>query len=661
MSLDGPGWIDLVARCVSRWVLDEPFASIAVSDTSQRDLLAVGSQKQYVIYNGIEDPCPDFDSKVLPLIRANHEKIRISDTPCFRILFLSHGTEEKGILDAVECLRIALDTSDPAWRFQITFAGGISESTRCEFDRVTKSILNKWPDRITVIEKGYLTGDKKYECFNNNDIFLAPSRWESFGLTVVEAMSFGMQIVATSSDGVRGVLPQDHSYLSPVGDPRSLSENLLMCCGSIRQQPQIDRAFLVRERFLSIYQIDGYSENIVTTFGGMAGRPRQVRALDKPRKEITEDRRRRLRIQIYLADQNPGHDRSFGISRMSQVVMAALKKTDEIDVHAITSQTSQQPPEDIECQILPWGTRNKFVRLLTDHFHPLFESSEKAPDIHYFPKGYLPWISQFSKPSVVTIHDTIIQYDEDHYPKWRKSKDYAYWAWMLKFTLRDADLILTVSESSKEQIRRFMTRHRIPEKEITVTYEPCLYEEIPQPMNPGKKDYVIHLASREPHKRTAQLVKWWLEAEQNGKHLPTLHLIGTLPAEVSPLLASSQTLVRRPFLEDAALRDAYTCARALILPSEIEGFGLPALEAYYLGTPVCHVAETSVGEILSVATSKGRFSLDNPESLFKALDEVTAMSPEEIYQCGLDLRTAYASDQVAHKMIQAFQGLVAER
>ena len=27
-----------------------------------------------------------------------------------------------------------------------------------------------------------------------------------------------------------------------------------------------------------------------------------------------------------------------------------------------------------------------------------------------------------------------------------------------------------------------MDRHRIPEKEITVTYEPCFYEGIPQPV-----------------------------------------------------------------------------------------------------------------------------------------------------------------------------------
>jgi glycosyltransferase involved in cell wall biosynthesis len=256
---------------------------------------------------------------------------------------------------------------------------------------------------------------------------------------------------------------------------------------------------------------------------------------------------------------------------------------------------------------------------------------------------------------VVTIHDTIIQYDEDHYPQWRKTWEYRYWAMMLKHTLKNADRIMTVSESSKRQIEAFMHRHRIPCKQVTVTYEPCLYEDIPQPTASAKGNYVIHLASCEPHKRTAHLIRWWHEAERQGRDLPMLHLIGAVPPEALEVLARSRTIVKRPFLEDAALQSVYLGARALILPSEIEGFGLPALEAYYLGTPVCYVKGTSVEEILSVATEKGGFSLDSAESLFSALDEVMRMDPEEIRGCGLKLRETYAAENVAERMMAVFE------
>ena len=165
----------------------------------------------------------------------------------------------------------------------------------------------------------------------------------------------------------------------------------------------------------------------------------------------------------------------------------------------------------------------------------------------------------------------------------------------------------------------------------------------------------MHLASCEPHKRTAHLIRWWIGAEARGQRLPILHLIGSVPLEVMPLLASAKSIVNRPFLEESALQCAYLKASALILPSEIEGFGLPALEAYYLGTPVCFVEGTSVEEILSVATRKGGFNLQDPQSLFNALEQVMSMSADEVQACGIQLRQIYAAERVAQRMIEVFE------
>jgi glycosyltransferase involved in cell wall biosynthesis len=220
---------------------------------------------------------------------------------------------------------------------------------------------------------------------------------------------------------------------------------------------------------------------------------------------------------------------------------------------------------------------------------------------------------------------------------------------------------MTVSQCSKRQIEDYMQRHGLPAKEITVTYEPCLYESVPQPVDVVKENYVIHLASLEPHKRTAHLIRLWRDAENRGLQLPTLHLIGSVPVEVMPLLASARSIVKRPFLEESALQDAYLKANALILPSEIEGFGLPALEAYYLGTPVCFVKGTSVEEILGVATSKGGFDLKQAQSLFSALDQVMAMSAEEVRTCGLKLRETYAAEKVANRMLEVFEEVRGEK
>jgi glycosyltransferase involved in cell wall biosynthesis len=674
LRLEGPGWMDGLARKISAKVLDQPYASIAVSAASKKDSLAIATKLALTVCNGIEDPCPDYVASHEPKRVATHRELVKSASPCFRILFISHGTVEKGLLDAVEALRLLIKNTDPQWRFAVTFAGGLSKTLEVRFEQNLENLKQSADLRLTVHMKGYVSGEEKQRCYLENDILLSPSHWESFGLTVLEAMAYGMRVVAAASDGVQGVLPPGHPHLAPIANPAELAKKLRSCCEDLLRSESPTEGRALRERFLSCYQIKDFSGNLVRAFLNLGDGAAHSSARTAPdmselshtptcrrvesgdmSQALRSSDARRIALTVYLADQNPGHDRSFGISRMSQVVLEALQADGRVTIETVASKTSQQAPAGVaSARVLPWGTRRKWVRFLTDHLHPLLLQRTSLPDVCYFPKGYLPLLSRFCKPSVVTIHDTIIQYDEDHYPEWRKPREYAYWAMMLKHTLRNADRILTVSESSKAQIEEFMERHGIPWNEITVTYEPCLYERIPQPVEAVKDNYVIHLASCEPHKRTAHLIRWWHEAESQRRNLPMLHLIGTVPPEVMSLLASSHCIVKSPFLEEAALQAAYRSARALILPSEIEGFGLPALEAYYLGTPVCFVRGTSVEEILGVATDKGGFSLDSADSLWHALDEVMAMPAEEVRERGLKLRESYAAEKVAERMLSVF-------
>jgi glycosyltransferase involved in cell wall biosynthesis len=555
-------------------------------------------------------------------------------------LFLGRLTEEKGV-------QVLLD----AWEtFTKTSAAG---TLRIAGDGPLKDEIEK---RCASLDRamyvGFQTGESKNELLRECSALVVPSVWwEPLGLVLYEAYDYAKPVLAARSGGiVDHVVDGQSGWLHDPGDSHQLATHLLEAASNMeacRRRGQMGRKRLLEHSArVWIKDFDGFVSEVLAKASKEKHQAETISGLASPAL---------LHITAYLADQNPGYDRSFGISRMSLIVIETLRASGGVQVETIASKTSQQAPAGAgPARILPWGTRRKSIRLLTDHLHPLFARGDTRPDLHYFPKGYLPWLSDLCRPSVVTIHDTIIQYDEDHYPEWRKPWEYAYWAMMLKHTLRKADRILTVSESSKRQIQAFMKRHRISTKEITVTYEPCLYESVIQPIAPEKSDYVIHLASCEPHKRTAHLIRWWHEAEQAEKKLPTLHLIGTVPEEVAPLLASSRSIVKRPFLEDAALQAAYLEAKALILPSEIEGFGLPALEAYYLGTPVCFVKGTSVEEVLGVATGKGGFSLDRADSLWSALNEVMAMPAKEVAESGLKLRETYAAAKVAERMIAVF-------
>jgi glycosyltransferase involved in cell wall biosynthesis len=583
-------------------------------------------------------------------------KRRRSNGEALTVLFVGSLQEGKGVLEILRTASL-LQKSGRTHDFKFRIVGKWFSP---EFERDVRHLVAELAVAEMVAFDGQLTGDDKWRAYADSDVFFFPTHYasEATPIVLMEALGMGLPIVSTRWAGIPAMLEGCcTASLLPIKSPElyaSALEALFSSCENPEMTEKASKEYY-RTNFLPERFVERVGKAFVSALEMKGVESLPSSGETQPGTERRRPPNRPLHVSAYLADQNPGYDRSFGISRMSQVVLEALQTEGNMTIEAIASRTSQQAPDSINStRILPWGTRRKWVRLLTDHFHPLFGRKDSLPDLHYFPKGYLPLLHSYCSPSVVTIHDTIIQYDEDHYPKWRKRWEYTYWAMMLKHTLRSADRILTVSESSRTQIRAFMERHRIPEKDITVTYEPCLYEGIPQPTDSHKENYVIHLASCEPHKRTAHLIRWWKDAETDNRKLPTLHLIGTIPPEVAPLLVNAKTIVKRPFLEDSALLVAYLKARALILPSEIEGFGLPALEAYYLGTPVCFVKDTSVEEILGVATEKGGFSLTSAESLFAAIEEVMEMTPEEVRECGLKLRETYAARKVAQKMIKVF-------
>jgi glycosyltransferase involved in cell wall biosynthesis len=591
---------------------------------------------------------------------------RPGQTP-LTVLFVGSLQEGKGVVEIFKTASLLKEQGrERDFRFRI-----VGKWFSQEFENDIRHLRAELKLEEMVELAGQLTGDDKWRAYAEADVFFFPTHYasEATPIVLMEALGMGLPLLTTQWAGIPAMLQGcETAWLLPIRSPDRYAaalEELHARSDELSGMHRASRAFY-QNHFLP----ERFIERVGKAFVAAAGEPvlqspaaRCVGEAVREQRTTSDLRPQTFRpsdsssisITAYLADQNPGHDRSFGISRMTQVVLEALQNEGGVRIGMIASETSQQAPASVDsANILPWGTRRKWVRLLTDHFHPLFTRSASDADAYYFPKGYLPLLSGICRPSVVTIHDTIIQYDADHYPQWRKRREYTYWAMMLKHTLRKAHRILTVSESSKLQIREFMERHGIQAKEITVTYEPCLYERVPQPVAPPKENYVIHLASCEPHKRTAHLIRWWHEAESQGRNLPMLHLIGTVPPEVESLLASSHSIVKSPFLEEAALQAAYRSARALILPSEIEGFGLPALEAYYLGTPVCFVRKTSVEEILSVATTKGGFSLESPGSLWSALDEVMEMPAEDVRECGLKLRETYAAEKVAKRMLAVF-------
>lgn len=336
-------------------------------------------------------------------------------------------------------------------------------------------------------------------------------------------------------------------------------------------------------------------------------------------------------IAFYLADQNPHRDRSLGITNITKTLMGGLAKLPGYELSQIVSTSSFAfEDERIAKHVLPWRTDNsKATRLLTDNLHPLFLNKVPA-DIWFYPKGYLPYLSKPKGIVVGMMHDTLLQHYADKYPHFRSKLDLAYWINILKTSMKKCDYVLTVSESAKKQITDVCDRYNIPRPVIHVTYEASDFENLIPSDFTDKGNYVIHLASEQPHKCTLPLLKFWKQLSGTRKDLPALHLIGKICPESEALVASMTGVVRKSHLPEDVFVDEIRKARALLFPSELEGFGLPAIEAYFLNTPVVFVEGTSVAEIMEKDVKAGEFCLNSFESFKQALDAVLSLTPDVI-------------------------------
>lgn len=359
-----------------------------------------------------------------------------------------------------------------------------------------------------------------------------------------------------------------------------------------------------------------------------------------------------VKAAFYLADQNPHRDRTKGITVYSDALIRELASRKQLQLSALVSRSSYRPDSGtVNLVTLPLRTDRGVSRLLVDQLHCL--TSRSLADVWHYPKGFLPIALRYSQPIVGTVHDVILQHYADYYPGVRSRLQYGYWVATLKRSISRFDAILTVSDFSRMQIEAFGKRHRLRMPPITSAVEGTDWEITPA-NSPQKADYVLHLGSVEPHKQTRRLLEWWNQLETERSDYPRLLVVGSLRAEDRQLLAELKTAEHRATQAREALFDLFGAAQALILPSEIEGFGLPALEAYAALTPVVYVANTAVEEVVGPGTP-GAFQLSDYDSFRAALDAVLAMPAEQIRSIRDRLAERYTWDRCAETVLRIYR------
>jgi len=164
------------------------------------------------------------------------------------LLTLSRISPEKGqdllLEKLLEWERSGDYPVEPLWLFICGEAAFMQGVVYFERLRSLASRLKK----TKVIFPGYVTGDRKKAFFALADLYLFPSRHESYGLTLLEALAAGVPAVCLDHHGARGIMREEFgAIVQPSGLIPAIKR--LLSDGNLSKMGVAARLFALENRF----------------------------------------------------------------------------------------------------------------------------------------------------------------------------------------------------------------------------------------------------------------------------------------------------------------------------------------------------------------------------------------------------------------------------
>ena len=226
-------------------------------------------------------------------------------------------------------------------------------------------------------------------------------------------------------------------------------------------------------------------------------------------------------------------------------------------------------------------------------------AARQGLDVVHGPANLVPPVSP-RVPTVVTLLDLIWI----HFPKTMARKATLAMKILAPWCARRADRVIAISQAAKEDL---VATLGLPPAKIDVTPLGIRMDETASPLEEGELrkrlgigagPLVLCVAQKREHKTLARLVRAITP-------IPDVQLV--LPGEPTPYELELKALAAELGIADRVhfpawvtqeeLEGLYQAARCFVLPSFIEGFGLPVLEAMRRGVPVTCSNLSSLPEV----------------------------------------------------------------
>lgn len=286
-------------------------------------------------------------------------------------------------------------------------------------------------------------------------------------------------------------------------------------------------------------------------------------------------------------------------------------------------------------------------------------------DLVHFPYFSVP--TQYRVKFIVTIHDLIL----DHFDTGEastlpwivyKAKRLAY-KYIISQTAAKAARIIAVSEATKQEIVDHLP---ISKDKISV-----VYEGVDTSVHAGvsekplvKSPYYLYVGNAYPHKNLVRLLEaYGLFLQKVGVEIPLI-FVGKEDYFYKQLQVTAQSMFVDQTIQflrnvdDKQLASLYKNANALVVPSLMEGFGLPILEAMVND---CNVLASDIPAFREIGKDAIMyFNPENPESIAKALEKNLALDKttrEKYSKAGIARSKLFSFEKMAKETLALYHAV----
>jgi glycosyltransferase involved in cell wall biosynthesis len=307
-----------------------------------------------------------------------------------------------------------------------------------------------------------------------------------------------------------------------------------------------------------------------------------------------------------VIDYRPALRARTGVGEYMHELVRAYTAAHDDQVSVFTSSWNDRPApalgDELRARVID---RQVPVRVLNYLWHrvewPPIETVAGAADVVHAAHPLM--IPARAAARVVTFHDLFFLTNPEQ-TRAEVRRDYAALA---GDHARRAEAIVTPSQYTKALV---VSRFRIdPDRVYPCPFGAPRWNALGRGPNVPGNGYLLFVGTLEPRKNLGTLLDAYTEVLRRIPGAPRLVVAGAATADAAPWLArmadgALQGRVEHIGYFAADHREAlYAGARALVMPSLDEGFGIPALEAMSAGVPVIASNRGSLPEVIATGGS----------------------------------------------------------